>query len=91
MSQEDYRRKLANRPREQILAEWDKQPLSHREMCAHILLRTKMSTQEALIEVSKNGWNATKSDLTGGMIAMEIAMDLLAHKGNKETAGLEDK
>jgi len=24
--------------------------------------------------------------LTGAMIAMEIAMDLLAHKGDKETA-----
>ena len=82
MTTDEYRRKLANRPREEILAEWDKQPLHHREMCAHILLRTQRITEEAVVEAGKHGWHATKSDLVGGMIAMEIAMDLLGHKGD---------
>lgn len=84
MSHEEYRRKLATRPREEILAEWDKQPANYREMCAHILFRSAALTEQAIVEAGKNGWHATKSDLVGGLIAMEIAMDLLAHKGDKE-------
>ena len=83
MSHEEYRRKLAERPREEILAEWDKQPLQHREMCAHILFRSAALTEQAIVEAGKNGWQATKSDLVGGLIAMEIAMDLLAHGGGE--------
>lgn len=79
----EYRRKLAERPREQILAEWDKQPLHHREMCAHWLLKLKQPTEESIVTAGKHGWDATKSDLTGAIIALEIAMDLLAHKGDK--------
>lgn len=86
MGHEKYRRKLANRPREEILAEWDKQPAHHREMCAHILFRSAALTEQAIVEAGKNGWHATKSDLTGGLIAMEIAMDLLTHKEDEEAA-----
>ena len=78
---DEYRRKLASRPREEILAEWDKQPLHHREMCAHWLLKLQVATEESIVTTGKHGWHATKSDLVGGLIALEIAMDLLAHKG----------
>lgn len=81
---DEYRRKLAERPREEILAEWDKQPAQHREMCAHWLLKLKRITEESVAEAGKHGWHAHKSDMTGGIIALEIAMDLLGHSGDKE-------
>ena len=80
----ELRRKLAERPREEILAEWDRQPLQHREMCAHWLLKLKWITEESIVEAGKNGWDAHKSHMVGGVIALEIAMDLLAHGGDKE-------
>ena len=78
----EYQRKLAERPREELLAEWDRQPLHHREMCAHWLLKLKQLTEESVVTAGQHGWDATKSDLTGGVIALAIAMDLLAHKGD---------
>lgn len=86
MSHKEYRRKLAERPREEILAEWDKQPLHHREMCAHWLLKLKRVTEESVTDAGKYGWHANKADLVGGVIALAIAMDLLAHGGDKEIA-----
>jgi hypothetical protein len=80
----EYRRKLAERPREEILAEWDRQPAHHREMCAHWLLKLKRVTEESVADAGKYGWHANKADLVGGVIALAIAMDLLAHKGDKE-------
>lgn len=81
---DEYRRKLATRPREEILAEWDKQPAQHRQMCAHWLLKLKRITEESIVEAGKNGWDAHKSHMVGGVIALEIAMDLLEHGGDKE-------
>jgi hypothetical protein len=66
--------------REELLAQWDAQPAHHREMCAHILLRFRNQTWEAIAEAGKQGWDATKSDLTDGVITMSLAIDLLTSK-----------
>ena len=68
--------------REIILAQWDSQSPLNRQMCAHWLLKLHNATEVSLREAQEQGWHAAEADLKEGLIALEIAMDLLAHKGD---------